>query len=310
MPNTDKDKNITVEESKSPITEINDKNTDDCDVCITKNDILENISEKTQGQSTEQTSLQDSEQKEKMVNLAGPSMASIAVSHMRRITGNTKRSLELRKESPLKIKYLKKGIKQRIAELEEEFEKERLEQENEINKNQEKTDRNTDSLEVKSRFYDRAIRRISYFNAEKNTNLSKIRNNFRIFIIIIMGLALYYGYCKFTRNSDEHSLISLRGQLPLKLDAQGQTILQKIDTVDNSVIVTIVKAENSINDSEEFSTALDSFVKNVSNKFCNIEHIVQLTQAGKTVKVNIDASNNSYHREFICDKNNRLHNED
>ena len=60
----------------------------------------------------------------------------------------------------------------------------------------------------------------------------------------------------------------------------------------------------------EYIDAVCPFVKNVSNKFCNIEHIVQLTAAGKTVKVNIDASNNSYHREFICDKNNILHNED
>ena len=301
MSNSDKDKNIAVEETNNSIIKQNDENTDNCTVGITDNGVKNDF---------ENTILQSSEQKEKPVNLAGPSMASIAVSHMRRITGNTKRSLELRKESPLKVKYLKKGIKQRIAQLEEDFENEMQEEEIENNKNQEKTYTNTDSSEVKSRFYDRAIRRISYFNAEKNTNLSKIRNNFRIFIIIIMGLALYYGYCKFTRNSDEPSLISLRGQLPLKLDAQGQTILQKIDTVDNSVIVTIVKAENSKNDSQEFLTALDSFVKNVSNKFCNIEHIVQLTAAGKTVKVNIDASNNSYHREFVCDKNNILHNED
>lgn len=306
MPNTDKDKNITVEETNNSITKQNNENTDNCAVGIIENDCLEKSTDNSAEKSFENTSLQSSEQEEKPVNLAGPSMASIAVSHMRRITGNTKRSLELRNESPLKVKYLKKGIKQRIAQLEEDFEKEMQKQEIEDNKNQEKTD----SSEIKSRFYDRAIRRISYFNAEKNTNLSKIRNNFRLFIIIIMGLALYYGYCKFTRNSDEPSLISLRGQLPLKLDAQGQTILQKIDTVDNSVIVTIVKAENSKNDSQEFSTALDSFVKNVSNKFCNIEHIVQLTKAGKTVKVNIDASNNSYHREFICDKNNILHKED
>lgn len=297
MTNADKDKNITVDEASSSTTNLNEENIDNCATSITDKESLE------------QASQVSTEQKEKPINLAGPSMASIAVSHMRRITGN-KSSLELKKGNPLKVKYLKKGIKERISELEEEFEKERLEQEIENNKNQGKTDSNTEITDVKSRFYDRAIRRASYFNAEKNTNLSKIRNNFRIFIIIIMGLALYYGYCKFTRNSDEPSLISLRGQLPLKLDAQGQTILQKIDTVDNSVIVTIVKAENSKNDSKEFSTALDSFVKNVSNKFCNIEHIVQLTQTGKTVKVNIDASNNSYHREFICDKNNKLHNED
>ena len=126
MSNSDKDKNIAVEETNNSIIKQNDENTDNCTVGITDNGVKNDF---------ENTILQSSEQKEKPVNLAGPSMASIAVSHMRRITGNTKRSLELRKESPLKVKYLKKGIKQRIAQLEEDFENEMQEEEIENNKN-------------------------------------------------------------------------------------------------------------------------------------------------------------------------------
>lgn len=263
-------------------------------------------------------------------NLAGPSLIYEALDHVRRLNGTKTIS------KPLKVRFLPDDVKERLKDLEEEFENERMSEDkklsdnnsnsqDEINENSrsyiEKVEiHNIDLQKYKSfkdlhigskagnkvdesLFYKKAMQHVNRMNNEKKAVLAKISKNLKLFLIIIIAFAGYYAYNEYTRSDEELSVSALQAKLPIKLDSY--TTLQKVSLDDNSLNLEVVKAKESFQDIKDLDSALNVYIQSASSNFCKIPLFSDMIKKGRRISVLLKSDDDSFSREFVvshCDK--------
>lgn len=263
-------------------------------------------------------------------NLAGPSLIYEALDHVRRLNGTKTIS------KPLKVRFLPDDVKERLKDLEEEFEKERMSEnkkpsddnsnsQDEINKNSisymEKEEiHNIDLQKYKSfkdihignkagnkvdesLFYKKAMQHVNRMNNEKKAVLAKISKNFKLFLIIIVAFAGYYAYNVYTRSDEELSVSALQAKLPIKLDSY--TTLQKVSLDDNSLNLEVIKSKESFQEIKDLDSALNVYIQSASSNFCKIPLFSDMIKKGRRISVLLKVDDNSFNKEFVvshCDK--------
>lgn len=263
-------------------------------------------------------------------NLAGPSLIYEALDHVRRLYGTKPIS------KPLKVRFLPNDVKERLKDLEEEFENERMSEDkklsnynsnsrDEINENSrsyiEKGEiHNIDLQKYKSfkdihigskagnkvdesLFYEKAMQHVNRMNNEKKAVLAKISKNFKLFLIIIVAFAGYYAYNVYTRSDEELSVSAIQAKLPLKLDSY--TTLQKVSLDDNSLNLEVIKAKESFQDIKDLESALNVYIQSASSNFCKIPLFSDMIKKGRRISVLLKSDDDSFIREFVvshCDK--------
>ena len=263
-------------------------------------------------------------------NLAGPSLIYEALDHVRRLNGTKPIS------KPLKVRFLPDDVQERLKDLEEEFENERMSEDKKLSDNnsnsQDEINENSRSYIEKgeihnidlqkyksfkdlhigskagnkvdeSLFYEKAMQHVNRMNNEKKAVLAKISKNFKLFLIIIVAFAGYYAYNVYTRSDEELSVSAIQAKLPLKLDLY--TTLQKVSLDDNSLNLEVIKAKESFQDIKDLESALNVYIQSASSNFCKIPLFSDMIKKGRRISVLLKSDDDSFSREFVvshCDK--------
>lgn len=261
------------------------------------------------------------EQENPYEDLAGPSLIYKALDHVRRLNGTKPIS------KPLKVRYLPDEVKERIKDLEEEFEKESLlERNNSSDDNSNSHDDLTydqsdaiHELDLKkyksfkgiktgnkaddSLFYKKAMQHVNRMNKEKNTVKAKISKNFKLFLIIIVAFAGYYAYQVNTGSDEERSVAALQAKLPIELDSY--TTLKKVSLDDNSLNLEVIKSKEAFQEEKDLDSALNLYIQSASSNFCKIPLFSDMIKKGRSISVLLKADDSSFDKEFVvshCDK--------
>ena len=263
-------------------------------------------------------------------NLAGPSLIYEALDHVRRLNGTKPIS------KPLKVRFLPDDVNERLKDLEEEFENERMSEDKKLSDNnsnsQDEINENSRSYIEKgeihnidlqkyksfkdlhigskagnkvdeSLFYKKAMQHVNRMNNEKKAVLAKISKNLKLFLIIIIAFAGYYAYNEYTRSDEELSVSAIQAKLPLKLDLY--TTLQKVSLDDNSLDLEVVKAKESFQDIKDLESALNVYIQSASSNFCKNPLFSDMIKKGRRISVLLKSDDDSFSREFVvshCDK--------
>lgn len=245
-----------------------------------------------------------------IMNMAGPLNAKKAIGMVHRIMGDKE------KKHPLKPKYIRQDILDKIKELEEEFEKEKLENSEGTNNSEDlslskeispdssdnKCD-TVDSQEPQSRFYAKAMQDVNRINGERAVILGKIARNFKLFIVVAALFAGYFVYTVYTRNDDALAVRGIKNKLPMKID--DHLILNDIALSQKTFFLDIIMSKTDFFDAENKDVALDLYIKKTSDNFCKIQIFSDMIKSGKKISVVLNAEDGSFSKSFTvehCEK--------
>ena len=245
-----------------------------------------------------------------IMNMAGPLNAKKAIGMVHRIMGDKE------KKHPLKPKYIRQDILDKIKELEEEFEKEKLENSEGTNNSEDlslskeispdssdnKSD-TVDSQEPKARFYAKAMQDVNRINGERAVILGKIARNFKLFIVVAALFAGYFVYTVYTRNDDALAVRGIKNKLPMKID--DHLILNDIALSQKTFFLDIIMSKTDFFDAENKDVALDLYIKKTSDNFCKIQIFSDMIKSGKKISVVLNAEDGSFSKSFTvehCEK--------
>ncbi len=245
-----------------------------------------------------------------IMNMAGPLNAKKAIGMVHRIMGDKE------KKHPLKPKYIRQDILDKIKELEEEFEKEKLENSEGTNNSEDlslskeispdssdnKSD-TVDSQKPKARFYAKAMQDVNRINGERAVILGKIARNFKLFIVVAALFAGYFVYTVYTRNDDALAVRGIKNKLPMKID--DHLILNDIALSQKTFFLDIIMSKTDFFDAENKDIALDLYIKKTSDNFCNIQIFSDMIKSGKKISVVLNAEDGSFSKSFTvehCEK--------
>lgn len=245
-----------------------------------------------------------------IMNMAGPMNAKKAVSMMHRIMG------EKEKKHPLKPKYIRQDILDKIKDLEAEFEKEELEISEGACNPEPSTlskeissghlDNAADSIasqEPQARFYAKAMQNVNRINGERAVILGKIARNFKLFVVVAALFAGYFVYTVYTRNDDALAVRGIKNKLPMKLDEHAT--LNDIALSEKSFFLDIILSKTAFFDAENKDDALDLYIKKTSDNFCKIQTFSDMIKSGKKISVVLNAEDGSFSKSFTvehCEK--------
>lgn len=245
-----------------------------------------------------------------IMNMAGPLNAKKAIGMVHRIMGDKE------KKHPLKPKYIRQDILDKIKELEEEFEKEKLENSEGTNNSEDlslskeispdssdnKCD-TVDSQEPKARFYAKAMQDVNRINGERAVILGKIARNFKLFIVVAALFAGYFVYTVYTRNDDALAVRGIKNKLPMRID--DHLILNDIALSQKTFFLDIIMSKTDFFDAENKDVALDLYIKKTSDNFCKIQIFSDMIKSGKKISVVLNAEDGSFSKSFTvehCEK--------
>ncbi|SFS90108.1 hypothetical protein SAMN02910357_02475 [Succinivibrio dextrinosolvens] len=245
-----------------------------------------------------------------IMNMAGPLNAKKAVSMIHRIMGDKE------KKHPLKPKYIRQDILDKIKDLEAEFEKEKLEnsecsdnpEESSISEElspatTENTDESLTSPEPQARFYAKAMQNVNRINGERAVILGKIARNFKLFMVVAALFAGYFVYTVYTRNDDALAVRGIKNKLPMKID--DHLILNDIALSQKTFFLDIILSKTDFFDAENKDDALDLYIKKTSDNFCKISIFSDMIKSGKKISVVLNAEDGSFSKSFTvehCEK--------
>lgn len=245
-----------------------------------------------------------------IMNMAGPLNAKKAVSMIHRIMGDKE------KKHPLKPKYIRQDILDKIKDLEAEFEKEKLENSEcsddpeESSKSEElspatteNTDESLTSPEPQARFYAKAMQNVNRINGERAVILGKIARNFKLFMVVAALFAGYFVYTVYTRNDDALAVRGIKNKLPMKID--DHLILNDIALSEKTFFLDIIMSKTDFFDAENKDDALDLYIKKTSDNFCKISIFSDMIKSGKKISVVLNAEDGSFSKSFTvehCEK--------
>ena len=245
-----------------------------------------------------------------IMNMAGPLNAKKAIGMVHRIMGDKE------KKHPLKPKYIRQDILDKIKELEEEFEKEKLENSEGTNNSEDlslskeispdssdNTDDTVDSQEPQARFYAKAMQDVNRINGERAVILGKIARNFKLFIVVAALFAGYFVYTVYTRNDDALAVRGIKNKLPMKID--DHLILNDIALSQKTFFLDIIMSKTDFFDAENKDVALDLYIKKTSDNFCKIQIFSDMIKSGKKISVVLNAEDGSFSKSFTvehCEK--------
>lgn len=248
-----------------------------------------------------------------IMNMAGPLNAKKAVSMIHRIMGDKE------KKHPLKPKFIRQDILDKIKDLEAEFEKEKQEN-SECSDNSEDssiseelspaaTENTDESLsssephEPQARFYAKAMQNVNRINGERAVILGKIARNFKLFIVVAALFAGYFVYTVYTRNDDALAVRGIKNKLPMKID--DHLILNDIALSQKTFFLDIILSKTDFFDAENKDVALDLYIKKTSDNFCKIPIFSDMIKSGKKISVVLNAEDGSFSKSFTvehCEK--------
>lgn len=168
-----------------------------------------------------------------------------------------------------------------------------------LHKQQQQAQDDEDDLE-QSRIYKKAKSHIYKVKSQEQSLKDKLSKNFKIVLVVIVGLIGYYMYGNYIREMP-NELDELKQALPLKIDEY--TTIEKIDEDDKGLTMYIVKANELYAGSnpQEIQTRLDNVAQGAQN-MCKIPIIYSMIESGKTLTVLLSTQDDAYKSSIIIDK--------
>ena len=233
----------------------------------------------------------DSGQKSHL-NLAGPLFKKTAYEHVRRISGDNKE-----RRHPLKPKYIREDILERIKELEEEFKKEHEEQNGPMKPlmHQEKSTDENSSL-----YYAAAMNKINRLKSEQNLNLRRMLRNFKLFAVMAVVFAVYYFFTVNHHDDIKMSVEGLQSKLPIRID--NSISLNRLSYDNTTLTMQLLFKKGTLLHHQAPSSALDLYIKSSATKICKIPLFFDMISSGKVITVYLDAEDGSFHEIFSVDR--------
>ncbi|MBO6257932.1 MAG: hypothetical protein J6M93_01125 [Succinivibrio sp.] len=144
-------------------------------------------------------------------------------------------------------------------------------------------------------FYGKAKRLAETSSAGTSSIRSRIRRNFKVFVIIVICFAAYYIYAAYFRDVSVMAVSSLQEQLPLKLDPH--TVLTRAQLSDDEFSLTVEKDDEAFRgeDDAEIQREFDRMALSVRH-LCANESISKIISSGRTLKVEVSAFAGKYRR--------------
>ncbi len=226
------------------------------------------------------------------LNLAGPLYAKKAYEHVRRINGDKKE-----RQHPLKPKYVRADVLERIKQLEEEFQKEKY-----LNTSFDGVDMapQKDTEESSSLYYAKAMSKIKTLKSEQNLNLKRIVRNFKLFAVVAVVFAIYYAFTVNYHDDVRMSVEGLQSKLPIRID--NNIALNRLGYDDTTLSMQLLLKKDALKNYADSSSALDLYIKSSATKICKIPLFSDMIKSGKVITVYLDAEDDSFHQIFSVDR--------
>lgn len=171
-----------------------------------------------------------------------------------------------------------------------------------LHKKEQHLDEEEDEI-MQSHLYKKAKSHMQIAQEQEQSLKDKIAKNFKIVLVVIVGLIGYYLYGNYIREIP-NELDELKQALPLKIDKY--TTIEKIEENDKNLTMYIVKSNELYNgaSAQEIQERLNNVAHSAQN-MCKIPIIYSMIESGKTLTVLLSTQDNAYKSSITIDKCNK-----